>query len=193
MESNLNPYGHDDAHLLFHEMEHSVQYAARGGIEPFLSEYVTKSIGGIIAKENFNIHTDVNDIHDNIDIESAAINKSNEVSQAVDNMGWTFLFQNDCRYPITVAIEYQDDSGQLKADGYWNINPKIGTFLGDENNVRIRTKNPIYYYYAEAPGHNLVWGGNQQATVPSDGRSLGFGEGNTQGYILSASRSFSCD
>jgi hypothetical protein len=34
--SNMDPYNTDDAHLLFHEMEHSVQYAARGGVEPFL-------------------------------------------------------------------------------------------------------------------------------------------------------------
>jgi Domain of unknown function (DUF4157) len=30
----------NDGWTLFHELEHVVQYANRGGVEPFLSEYV---------------------------------------------------------------------------------------------------------------------------------------------------------
>jgi hypothetical protein len=114
---NMNPYNTDDAHLLFHEMEHSVQYVARGGIEPFLSEYLSKSIGQVIAKRSFSIH-------DYIDIENAAISKSNQVSQAIANMGWTFHFYNNCQYPIKVAVDYLDDSGQWNAMGYWDLDAK---------------------------------------------------------------------
>jgi hypothetical protein len=58
--------------LMFHELEHTVQYRNRGGIEPFLAEYIAKSFGKIIQRKSF-------DIHDDIDIEGAAIAKSKEV------------------------------------------------------------------------------------------------------------------
>src|SRR5262249_20439060 len=52
--------------LILHELEHTVQYANRGGEQPFLSEYIAKAIGQIIQNKSVNIH-------DDIDIENAAI------------------------------------------------------------------------------------------------------------------------
>jgi hypothetical protein len=66
----------NDAWTLFHELEHVVQYANRGGVEPFLSEYVLKA-GGSILRGGNSI-----DIHDNIDLENAANAKANQVANA---------------------------------------------------------------------------------------------------------------
>jgi uncharacterized membrane protein len=166
-------------------LEHSVQYAARGGIEPFLSEYLTKSLGQVIAKRSFSIH-------DYIDIENAAINKSNQVSKAVEDMGWTFHLYNNCQYPMTVAVDYMDDSGQWNTMGYWNIAGKTDTSLADSSNVIIHTNNALYYYYAESPDHNLLWAGDHNFTVQSDGRTLGF-EQKKIDSILEAEQTFTCD
>jgi Domain of unknown function (DUF4157) len=66
-----------DARTLYHELQHVVQYARRGGIEPFMTKYVLKSGGSIIRGGN------TVDVHDNIDLETDADSKSNEVFAAV--------------------------------------------------------------------------------------------------------------
>ncbi|MXN63444.1 DUF4157 domain-containing protein [Stappia sp. GBMRC 2046] len=58
--------------LLAHELEHVDQYRRRGGIEPFMSEYVMKSVGQVLSRRSFNVH-------DYIDIESSAISKGSSV------------------------------------------------------------------------------------------------------------------
>src|SRR5271166_760365 len=55
-----------DQQFLFHELEHVGQYARRGGVRPFLAEYIAKIPGKVIANRSF-------EIHDDIDIERAAI------------------------------------------------------------------------------------------------------------------------
>ena len=67
----------NDAWLLAHELEHVVQYANRGGVEPFLAEYILKA-GGSILRGGNSI-----DIHDNIDLENAANAKANQVMAAI--------------------------------------------------------------------------------------------------------------
>lgn len=69
-ELNLN--NAYDQILLFHELEHVVQYQRRGGIRQFLAEYIFKVPCKIIQMRSFNVH-------DFIDIEQAAIAKSNIV------------------------------------------------------------------------------------------------------------------
>ena len=66
----------NDGWTLFHELEHVVQYANRGGVEPFLSEYVLKAAGSILRGGNSI------DMHDNIDLENAANAKANQVANA---------------------------------------------------------------------------------------------------------------
>ena len=66
-----------DAWLLYHELEHVVQYANRGGVQPFLSEYILKAGGSILQGGNSV------DIHNNIDLEHAANAKANQVIAAV--------------------------------------------------------------------------------------------------------------
>ena len=69
----------NDAWTLHHELEHVVQYANRGGVEPFLSEYILKA-GGSILRGGNSI-----DLHDNIDLENAANAKANQVAAAANN------------------------------------------------------------------------------------------------------------
>jgi predicted NBD/HSP70 family sugar kinase len=66
----------NDGWTLFHELEHVVQYANRGGVEPFLSEYVLKAAGSILRGGNSI------DMHDNIDLENAANAQANQVANA---------------------------------------------------------------------------------------------------------------
>ena len=58
--------------LLAHELEHSVQASKRGGVRPFLAEYIAKGAGKIIEKKSI-------DVHDDIDLEKDAIQKSKSV------------------------------------------------------------------------------------------------------------------
>lgn len=58
--------------LLAHELEHVGQYGRRGGIDPFIAEYVLKSVGKVLETRSFNVH-------DNVDIERAAISKAGSV------------------------------------------------------------------------------------------------------------------
>jgi Domain of unknown function (DUF4157) len=69
-----------DRNLIFHELEHVVQYQLRGGVRPFLAEYLAKIPWLVINRRSFSIH-------DFIDIEQAAIAKSNIVSQYFDTYG----------------------------------------------------------------------------------------------------------
>ena len=74
---NMNSGDPNDAWVLAHELEHVVQYANRGGVEPFLAEYVLKA-GGSILRGGNSI-----DIHNNIDLENAANAKANQVMAAI--------------------------------------------------------------------------------------------------------------
>jgi len=67
----------NDASLLFHELEHTVQYKNRGGIQGFMTEYVLKAGGSMLRGGN------AVDIHDNIDLERAANAKAQQVLNAV--------------------------------------------------------------------------------------------------------------
>ena len=58
----------EDASLMLHELKHTVQYKKRGGDQAFLGEYILKAAGKIIEKRSINIH-------DDIDIEWAAMNE----------------------------------------------------------------------------------------------------------------------
>ena len=74
---NIDLSDPNDAELVYHELEHVVQYSRRGGVEPFLAEYILKS-GGSILRGGNSI-----DMHDNIDLERDAINKASQVAAAV--------------------------------------------------------------------------------------------------------------
>jgi hypothetical protein len=45
-----------DAHWLFHELQHCVQYAALGGKVPFLRKYLGQVVDGVVKSRTFNVH-----------------------------------------------------------------------------------------------------------------------------------------
>jgi hypothetical protein len=97
-----------DRQLIYHELEHVVQYHNKGGIEPFLAEYIAHSFGQIIASRSVNIH-------DSIDIERAAINKADYV---VKNVGYRISVRNDCVDQIKVAVSFLDSANKWQTMGY---------------------------------------------------------------------------
>jgi len=97
---NLDLYNNaNDQKLLFHELEHVVQYQRRGGVRPFLAEYIAKIPGKVISQRSFQIH-------DQLDIEQAAIAKAEQVSRAttgfVSAAPGTFgaAYGNFCNTPV---------------------------------------------------------------------------------------------
>ncbi|WP_425906278.1 eCIS core domain-containing protein [Nitrobacter sp. TKz-YC02] len=156
--------------LLFHEVEHSVQYAKRGGVRPFIAEYVAKSAGKILQKRSVNIH-------DAIDFEAAAIAKASYMRRIY--YGIQIKVQNLCRETIDFALAYLAPS--FKATGYWRLNPKEEFYLEDDDR-RVHFLPQRYFYYAESIGPTKrVWE-NQTAvkhmfTVDTDGRRFNFRSG----------------
>jgi hypothetical protein len=120
----------NDGWTLFHELEHVVQYANRGGVEPFLSEYVLKAAGSILRGGNSI------DMHDNIDLENAANAKANQVANAglgaqANVVAPAILpappMGNICRTPVVVCL--------LPGAGPVGIGCYCGTMYGPVNGV----------------------------------------------------------
>ncbi len=120
----------NDGWTLYHELEHVVQYANRGGVEPFLAEYTLKA-GGSILRGGNSI-----DMHDNIDLESAANAKANQVASGAGPAQTSVnppailpypQMGNVCRTPATVCL--------LPGSGPVGIGCYCGTPYGPSNGV----------------------------------------------------------
>ena len=131
----------DDLKLLFHELEHVGQYGRRGGVCQFLAEYISKIPGKVISNISFLIH-------DDIDIERAAIAKSEEV--IIDYYGWYFYISNECSHPLSFAFNYLMTDGTWKTTGYWSAEQNEGFKLVSGDNIDLHSKNKLFYIYAEA-------------------------------------------
>jgi uncharacterized protein DUF4157 len=160
-----------DIQILLHELEHVGQYARRGGVRPFLAEYIAKIPGKVIAQRSFQIH-------DELDIEQAAISKSKQVIS--DYYGWNFYLVNNCSHPVSVALDYKDTNGEWRVVGYWAADPNQGYYLS-EDNVTLHSTNRVFYIYAESTDDSgKIWSGSPgnsndiTKTVDSDGRQLNF-------------------
>ena len=152
----------NDLKTLFHELEHVDQYARRGGVRAFLAEYIFKIPGKVIQKRSFNVH-------DDLDIERAAISKSEEVVRSY--YGWDFFITNNCSHPVSLAVRYRNSDGDWATEGYWSIRPSQRTYLASDG-AKIRTKNALFYYYAETTDDSgLVWQGDHTVSA-NDGREL---------------------
>jgi hypothetical protein len=72
----------DDRHLLFHELQHSVQYKRlNNDIDSFLKKYFSQAFQEILNRRSF-------DVHDSISLEQEAIAKSKQVSHALDGVDY---------------------------------------------------------------------------------------------------------
>ena len=71
-----------------------------------------------------------------------------------------FLFKNNCRYPVRLAIHYRKTNGEWTTEGWWNIAPFKETYLASKG-TRLTTNNSIWYYYAETTdGSRQYWKGD---------------------------------
>jgi hypothetical protein len=162
----LNLSYKDDLQTLFHELEHVGQYARRGGVRPFLGEYIAKIPAKVIQQRSFQIH-------DDLDIERAAIEKSKVV---IGNYyGHDLYVSNACSHPISYATHYLKTDGVWATDGYWAFQPNEGYYLADPYNARLHSKNLIFYFHADATdGSGLTWVGENTYEVGGDNQSLSF-------------------
>ncbi len=175
----------DDEELMLHELEHVVQYSRRGGVEPFLSEYILKSAGKIIAHRSINIH-------DSIDIESAAIRKGKWLTRRT--YGLSFIIHNKCKYPIKIALHYRDKEGDWHTPGFFNFDPGEKSYLSTEDS-KVYSNNGIFYLYAETHDGRHKWKGNKKFTIENSQTTVEFFEQkeNLNPNMESFSRSFACD
>jgi len=159
---NIELSEYDDLELMFHELEHVLQYARRGGVRPFLAEYILKVPSLVISHRSFSVH-------DEHDMEQAANAKATEV--LFGYAGRQIYFHNSCSHPVRMAISYKrHNADQWRTTGYWDFDPNKGDTL-DDDEAPIWTKNRIFYLSAESTdGSNIKWGSaGSQLTVDTDG------------------------
>jgi len=92
---------------------------------------------------------------------------------------------NKCHKPIYVAICYKDLESQWVTDGWFNIAP-------DKKEWVVKTKNPIYYYYAKSHDGTFRWDGDETYQKVR-GKKYGFGKKNiTTTKYGTWTQSFTC-
>lgn len=147
--------------LMLHELVHTEQYERRGGERAFLSEYLFKGAGQILARRSLNVH-------DFIDIEQDAIAQA---ASLINDYGWQFYVNNTCHKPITLFLLYRDE-GELKTNRY-SVHEHETAFLASASR-RLHSNNRQYYWYAEIPDTNIQWSGDKMIDV--DGETYPFNE-----------------
>ncbi len=80
-----------------------------------------------------------------------------------------FLITNKCSRKIRIAIDYLDTSAQWRLKAWYKIAPGVKTYLADEDpNLRLQSRNDIWYYYAETTGKGpqCTWSGGDEHSIP---------------------------
>lgn len=73
-------------------------------------------------------------------------------------------FKNKCKFPIRLALRYRKPSDEWVTGGWWNFEGNEKAVLS-RNQIRIRSDNSIFYYYAEItqePHTNYRWSGDEE-------------------------------
>jgi len=140
-----------DMQWMLHELQHTQQYAQKGGEDAFLSEYFLHVPGEALARRTV-------DVHDHVSIEEDAIAKANEL---IDEYGWTIQFQNHCHHPVRAWLHYVDASGEwVTHRAFWHRNPKSQPAILLSDDAPVHTANRLMYFYAEIPGTGYAWQGD---------------------------------
>ncbi len=97
--------------------------------------------------------------------------ESRAQSQYSDGNFFNVYFLNKCNRDIQVAIHYVDLSGRWITNGWWTLAPGEQAFVA-------RTKNRIFYHYAESigpPSDRLFWrGAAQYYSIRGSSNTYGF-------------------
>jgi hypothetical protein len=147
-QRSLDLFKRSDKEWMLHELQHTQQYALKGGEDTFLSEYVLHAPGEALARRTVNVH-------DNISIEEDAIAKADEL---ITEYGWTFHFKNNCHRTVRNWISYLNTSGEwMTGFSEWPPNDE-GVPVG--KNGPVHTTHRIFYSYSEIPGTQWTWTGD---------------------------------
>lgn len=162
-----------DLELMLHELTHTVQCVKRGGVDPFLNEYLLHGAGAIIAAGGrFGIH-------DNINFEQDANSHARDV---INRFGWRFVIENSCSHPVRFAINYKNVNGSWETNYWWTFSPgeRSALLQGSEY---IHSNNGIWYWYAHSTDDDTVWTGNDDYESIG-GSTVGFRIKDQSGQVL---------
>ena len=77
-----------------------------------------------------------------------------------------FKFQNKCKHPIAFAVSYKDIDGTWRTEGWWNVKQDEDIILTNQNNIRLKTDNTYWYFYAKTTdGSNMEWKGKYESEL----------------------------
>lgn len=78
--------------------------------------------------------------------------------------------QNRSGAPVRLVVHYLPKKGGWQTVGQWILAPYESSFLAHQN-VVLRTRNTILYWFAEEIDGDRVWNGPQ--AIPFEGRTVG--------------------
>jgi hypothetical protein len=159
--SNIDFTSHSDRQLVLHELQHSVQYARKGSLEAFLTEYAGQAAVQVMTGQGFNIH-------DSIPLENDAISIASSVSK---DYGWTFKIDMECDKPADLVIQYESD-GQTWAFSGWHVFNASGPSVLTDSGGYVHSPNGYWYLYAETADGSASWSGD--FSIQFNDRTLGF-------------------
>jgi len=151
-----------DMEWMLHELQHTEQYALKGGEDAFLSEYLLHVPGEALARRTI-------DVHDHVSIEQDAIAKASEL---IEEYGWTIRFQNYCHRTVRTWLHYVDTSGDwVTHPGNWDWKPNDQAKFLFSKDAPVHTPNRIIYFYAEIPGTGYTWQGELSLEIKAPSRA----------------------
>lgn len=73
-------------------------------------------------------------------------------------------FENKCDEILRIAIHYKDFNGNWKTEYWWEFDPGEKAYL-NSGNIRLKTKNTFFYYYAESLDRRIKSNGNRSIEI----------------------------
>ena len=170
LAETFDPSDRASLELMLHELYHTVQCVNRGGVGPFVDEYLLHGAGKMIERGSVNVH-------DSILHESDAARRASDL---IREFGWPFVVKNACDVPIRIIVHLRNGRGQWTSEGWWTFAPGEQSFLLNNSNY-LHTTNRYWYFYAETTGgRGLVWKGD---------RRVSFGEGEYDAIEMNETQS----
>lgn len=115
-----------------------------------------------------------------------------QINALSEDVGYPLFVKNTCHLPLNIGLTYLDLEGEWRNFAWWSYEP------GEEaypmyGNSRIRSRNSVFYYYAETSGSSghLEWGGPIELVYGGNtyrGRKAQLNLDDNYNYILD----FSC-
>jgi hypothetical protein len=142
---------------MLHELYHTVQCVNRGGVGPFVDEYLAHGAGTIIQKGRLNVHDDIDHERDAEDRAKSLINE----------FGWPFVIKNDCSKKLQLFVNLKATSGDWVTKGWYVFEPNEEAQLVSGGRY-VHSRNVYWYFYAEEVNGDSRWSGNQEITFKGE-------------------------